>query len=329
MSKVDINSIDLKQFLIDEGYSLLKQGTNEYKVREIKGGCFVNSEKNIWHSFSDNTGGGIIQFLEHYVGMDFKMALDYLKQEKYINSEDKIIKDKIFKKTEVTEKEEVAFILPEKDTTMKNVFAYLIKSRGIDERVVKYFAKEGLLYQSIRHNAVFVGKDKEGNARYAMQKGTNTRFPFAGEVRGSKKEFSFCKAGRTDKLYVFESPIDLMSYQTLLIRHGYKDRLEAHYLSLGGVSDKALSRYLKENTEIKKVVLCLDNDRAGNENSVKIYYKYRDNYDITRHQPKLKDFNESLINELGKNKENIAEKEKIYEPDNIEKMHEELLEIIH
>ncbi len=326
MNKLDLNSIDLKQFLINEGYTLLKQGANEYKVREIKGGCFVNSDKNIWHSFSDNTGGGIIQFLDHYNGMDFKKAINYLMQEKYIDEEKRLKKDKVFVKRELTEEKQVDFKLPEKDTTMKNTFAYLIKTRGIDDRVVKYFVKEGLIYQSIRHNAVFIGKDKDGIVKYAMQKGTNAYRKFAGEVRGSKKEFSFHKAGKTDKLYVFEAPIDLMSYQTLLIRHGYKDRLEAHYLSLGGVSDKALERYLEDNTEIKKVVLCLDNDKVGNENSLKIYNKYRDKFEITRHQPRLKDFNEILLDELGKNKEKVTEKEN--KIDNINEMHEEVLELI-
>ncbi|EKC56381.1 hypothetical protein OBE_11092, partial [human gut metagenome] len=55
------------------------------------------------------------------------------------------------------------------------MFAYLLK-RGIDRKVIEACIRAGILYESADyHNAVFVGKDETGTARYAFLRGTYTR----------------------------------------------------------------------------------------------------------------------------------------------------------
>ena len=49
-------------------------------------------------------------------------------------------------------------VIPEKNDTMKRVYAYLMQKRYIDRDILSFFAKRGTLYESKEHhNAVFVG----------------------------------------------------------------------------------------------------------------------------------------------------------------------------
>jgi hypothetical protein len=71
------------------------------------------------------------------------------------------------------------------------------------------------------------------------------------------------KGESTEIVSVFESPIDAMSYRTL-INNGLQVT-DTHLLSVGGVSDIALRQFLSCNKNIEEIVVCTDNDNAGNE----------------------------------------------------------------
>ena len=118
-----------------------------------------------------------------------------------------------------TEKE---FALPDANPDMRRVFAYLIKQRFIDREVLSRFAHEKLIYEDKQyHNAVFVGLDENGIARHAHKRGTYTQGePYKGNVEGSDPRYSFHWIGKSDSLYVFEAPVDLLSFLTLHPRTG-------------------------------------------------------------------------------------------------------------
>ena len=88
--------------------------------------------------------------------------------------------------------------------------------------------------EAAHHNAVFVGRDEDGVPRYAHQRGTAGNFRL--DVKGSDKAFNFCYRGDGERLFVFEAPIDLLSFLCLF----KKDWQKQSYLALGGVGDKAL-----------------------------------------------------------------------------------------
>lgn len=99
-----------------------------------------------------------------------------------------------------------------------------------------------------------------------------------------------------DTLYVFEAPIDLMSYISL---HRHQPWHKSSYLSLGGLADDALRRFLSEYPDIRKIVFCLDNDTDKPENwGQAAAQKYSRNYGkkrLTRIDiPCLKDWNAVL-----------------------------------
>lgn len=173
---------------------------------------------------------------------------------------------------------------------------------------------DGSIYQDIHRNVVFCGKDKEGHVKYASLRGTyqaEGQKAFKGEVLNSDKRYGFRMDGTSDRLFVFEAPIDAMSHATLCKLSGL-DWEKDNRLALGGTVDKALTQYLEDNPHIRQIVFCLDNDyckwdknlhmwnNIGQKAILKHSEKFKEGYIIGRSKPPLpyKDFNEYLTGTL-------------------------------
>ena len=65
--------------------------------------------------------------------------------------------------------------------------------------------------------------------------------------------------GGNDRLFVFEAPIDMLSFISMH-KEGWQKN---NYAACCGVSDQVLWQMMKDNPNISKVCLCLDNDEAG------------------------------------------------------------------
>lgn len=283
------DSINIISYAQSSGYPIKQVTPRSFKV-EGYGGLYIHSDGHKWNWFSQNKGGGAIQFVMEMEGKTWVEAIKHL-----LGISPQAI-SYVPPIAEKEEKEKGEFILPEKNTTFKHIFAYLINTRRIDKGIVYDFVKEHKIYENNQKSCVFVGYDKEGQVKYASIRSTNTTGnSFRCDVKNSDKAYPFCKEGSNDTVCVFEAPIDLLSYLTLIKKHNIQN-FESHCISLGGVSDKALDYYLKENPNIKKIMLCLDNDEAGHFACQQIREKYRDRYKIVRHVPEGKDFNEQLLN---------------------------------
>ena len=160
--------------------------------------------------------------------------------------------------------------MPELSETTEQVEKYLY-SRGIHPVIIRYCLDNKLLFESADyHNAVFVGHDKDGKARYGALRSTVSSYK--GELTGSDKRFSFFLEGKpnAEHIHVFESAIDLLSFATLTLLAG-RDWKSETYLSLAGVFQTkredvvpvALSRFLAEHLSVRKIHLHLDNDAIG------------------------------------------------------------------
>ena len=164
---------------------------------------------------------------------------------------------------------------------------YLTEARRIDEDVTGFFISSGDIYEeAAHHNAVFVGRDGNGIPRYAHQRGTAGSFRL--DVKGSDKAFNFCYRGEGDRLFVFEAPIDLLSFLCLF----KKDWQKQNYLSLGGVGEKALLRFLSDRPSVKTIYLCLDSDAAGNDACSRLVKLMPEGLTVHRLIPLFKDWNE-------------------------------------
>ena len=139
--------------------------------------------------------------------------------------------------------------------------------------------------------AVFVGEDKDGKIRHASVRGTGTNSNYRGNAPNSEPEYSFHWTGKSDKLYLFEAPIDMLSYISM-----NKDGWDDHsYAACCGVGDKVLWQMLKDKPDIKKVYVCLDNDEKGRMFDQKISDKLFEQGIASKILvPTRKDWNEDL-----------------------------------
>lgn len=206
-------------------------------------------------------------------------------------------------------KQEKILLLPKSYRWATNAYNYL-RSRGIDGDLIDYCLRTGRLYESLpHHNVVFVGLDRYNKPRYANLRGINS--DFIGEANGSDKRFSFSiPAQNSNTLHLFESAIDLLSYATLVKQNGgYWQR--DHLVSLAGVFKPkenlqessmplTLKRYLSEYPNIHRIILRLDNDRAGGYMAKALVSLLSDKYVVSvQPPPKGKDYNDFLCMSLG------------------------------
>ena len=159
-----------------------------------------------------------------------------------------------------------SFALPKPNRNNDKVVAYL-RERGISKDVIYRCIEAGLLYESIKHRCVFVGKDENGKARFACERGIVE--DLKKDVYGSNKQYGFCLPPKAPNghggsvLALFESPADSMAHAS--IHDMGQTGWDGHRLSLGGVSSAALYGFLECNPQITNIQLCLDNDKAGHD----------------------------------------------------------------
>ena len=288
--KIAANTTDLVQFLQMRGERLERAG-REYKLIYQDGAGKHDSimiHGSTWFDHKNQVGGGAIKFMQHYYGMDFVTAV----QELLGTSISKCPQRSIDVSSPKREKK--AFELPEPNKDMHRVFAYLIKQRFIDPDVIAHFAKVKTLYEDKEHhNAVFVGLDENGVPKQASKRSTSTYGKtFRITIEGSDTEYSFAHFGESNKLFVFEAPIDMLSFITL-----HKQVWEKHsYIAMNGVYESAVLKALETHKNLDRIYLCTDNDEGGIDAAYRLKdilneSGYKDIYRVT---PEHKDFNEDL-----------------------------------
>jgi len=186
------------------------------------------------------------------------------------------------------------FTLPERNENMRRVYAYLLKQRHIDRAVLDHFAHKRLIYESADyHNVVFVGTDADGNPRHAHKRSTASQSGWRQNQAGSEAKFAFHYKGASNTIYVFEAPIDMLSFISLY----QKDWQQHSYVALCGVSSESIMHQLAKNKNLREVVLCLDNDDAGHAATERLSKASSDKgYSVSTLFPDEKDWNDSLIN---------------------------------
>ena len=108
------------------------------------------------------------------------------------------------------------FSPPPPHSDMRRLYAYLLNERGIDRNIIHTFTHAGLMYEdAVNHNVCFVGKDGTGTTRHLHKRATNPLSDFKGNITGSDADYAFHYTGKSDRLYVFEAPIDLLAFLTL------------------------------------------------------------------------------------------------------------------
>ena len=267
------NQADLVSFLQGQGEQLTRAG-QEYRWKRHDS---LTIRGNKWYRHSQNKGGAPIDFVMEFFGKSFTEAVELLTGEKGAAQPPDRPSPASFSD----------FRLPPRSTDNRIARNYLTAARRIDEDVSGFFFSTGDIYEeAAHHNAVFVGRDEDGVPRYAHQRGTAGNFRL--DVKGSDKALNFCYRGEGERLFVFEAPIDLLSFLCLF----KKDWQKQSYLALGGVGEKALMRFLSDRPNIKTVYLCLDSDQAGNDACSRLVELMPEGLTVHRLIPLFKDWNE-------------------------------------
>lgn len=220
-----------------------------------------------WHWFSQGIGGSTaLDYLIHVRNMPFMEAVMLLTGQRY----QQLTQPKSPKPTQSKAAappippNKDGFSLPAEFENCDRVVAYL-RSRGICQSVIDLCLNHYFLYEEARyHNTVFIGYDRQGTPRHAMLRGTSPGSCFRKDAPKSNKRYAFSLPARSnsDRLFVYEGAIDLLSHATIDAMQG-KDWQQVHRLSLCGLTPLALEQYLKDYPEIHEVILCLDCDEPG------------------------------------------------------------------
>ena len=288
--KILANSVDLEEFLRMRGEKLERVGREHKLIYYDSSGKHdsITIHGSTWFDHKNQVGGGAIKFMQEFYDMDFQTAVQELLGQRVTplsNSPPKA--DKQEQKTR-------EFKLPEANSNMHRVYAYLIKQRFIAPEVITHFAKQHTLYEDKEHhNAVFVGVDENGVPRQASKRSTNSYGnSFRITCQGSDTRYSFAHFGESKRLYVFEAPIDMMSFLTLYP----KDWQKHSCIAMNGVYENAVLAALKNHSNLSEVILCVDNDEGGIEAVDRLKDILTENgyTDVKRLAPKFKDWNEVL-----------------------------------
>ena len=270
---------DIVSLLESEGETVKRSGS-EYEWKD--GSQKVTIRSNLWFHQYEQVGGDAIDFVRKFYNKDYPEAMEYLLGNNIgtLKTSPPVVKEaKLFK-------------LPPKNENISRVKAYLLHTRGIDEDVFQAFVDKGLIYESADyHNAIFVGYDKDGIPRHAHKRGSGSQSSYKGNAPNSQPEYSFHRFGTSKYLFLFEAPIDMLSFISM-----HKENWINHsYAASCSVSDRVLFQCLKDNPNIKKVYLCFDNDEPGQIASDKISKKLSEKgIQSEILVPKLKDWNEDL-----------------------------------
>ena len=268
------NAVDLEKFLRAQGETLVRSGKEyRWKAHDSLTVC-----GNKWFRHSQSKGGLPVDFVMEFYGKSFLEAVQMLTGEPGEAQ------------PEADPAPSPAFRLPLRNVTNANILNYLTQERKLSPSLVNFFIAAGDIYEdSSHHNVVFVGRDADGHPRYASSRGIQEKF--RQDVAGAEKAFGFAHRGTDKQLLVFEAPIDLLSFIELFP----KNWQQHNYLSLGGVSGKALRQFLSERPDVERVFLCLDADKAGEDACKRLAALLPDTVSVTRIQPSMKDWNEVLV----------------------------------
>ena len=268
------NAVDLEKFLRAQGETLVRSGKEyRWKAHDSLTVC-----GNKWFRHSQSRGGFPVDFVMEFYGKSFPEAVQMLTGEP----------DEA--QPEADPAPSPAFRLPLRNVTNANILNYLTQERKLSPSLVNFFIAAGDIYEdSSHHNVVFVGRDADGHPRYASSRGIQEKF--RQDVAGAEKAFGFAHRGTDKQLLVFEAPIDLLSFIELFP----KNWQQHNYLSLGGVSGKALRQFLSERPDVERVFLCLDADKAGEDACKRLAGLLPDTVSVTRIQPCMKDWNDVLV----------------------------------
>lgn len=279
--------VSIKDIAEQNGYSLIKTGTNEYRMKDNHS-FVINTKKNVYKDFgSVERAGNSINFVQRILGVkNFKQAVHYLKTGDFTSIDIQEIEKRPFTMDQLNVSDRLD---PSRD--------YLINERKINEKLVDYLFDNGHLaqteYQSEKmkqhgydphtnlamlwkYDDGIVGATEQGVVKNEAYK----RNTWKGVKENSQtyRGFNFL-IGEPKEILFTESGIDGMSYASLeMLKNNddldsIKDKwfVSMEGLTVGTIQEHVRLAFEKLNKDnVSKDVMptmkiCIDNDEAANE----------------------------------------------------------------
>lgn len=295
-------SVSLTSLAASMGYTPIKV-SHYYHLKEMDSLTIYNDKT--WYRWSkqgNRMGGTQIDFLMEFGNIDtpvkaIKKLLEFRGMN--ISVDDFGVNNNNITHSENLDKNDKGQLeLPPQNKDYKRLYAYLMKTRGLSSDVISYMIHNKLIYEDANHhNIVFLGKNPQGDIKYAGVHGTvslNGK-SYKCDCRGNDKNYGVNIVNKqSDKLCVFEAVIDCMSYMDMTGDYA------SNKLVLGMVADNPLEQFLNDYSHIREINFCLDNDEAGQKaiySDCGLFNKYNKlGYKCNVTVPDQgKDFNEALL----------------------------------
>lgn len=280
------NNADLVAFLESRGERVKRVGATFQYIYTDAAGTHdsVTISGGKWYDHKNQRGGYAVKFLQEFLGFSFQDSVLELLGGNCSTQIEKPSPKPVVK----------PFELPEANSDMRRVFAYLTKQRFINPQIISHFAHEHKIYEDSKyHNVVFVGIDENGTPKQASVRSTiSFGEPFRITVAGSDTNYSFSHFGNDEKLFVFEAPIDMLSFITL----NPMDWKNHSYIAMNGVYESTLLKALESHLNLKYIYLCTDNDEGGIDAAERLsdILRAKKYENVFRILPQNKDWNEDL-----------------------------------
>ena len=270
---------DLAHYLICKGYRLIKNGTR-YRHPDHNSLVFT---KNSYYWNSRSETGNSIDYLVKHLGYDFTTAVYELTKEKNIPGPPSV----------------ECFNIDNLKLTKNNynrAFAYLNKTRYVDNNIITYLIDNNCLFMDDHNNIVFPIYDENNKIVGAELQGTLTYKKFKGISKNSKYGYGFNirTSHQPKKAFFFESAIDLISFYQLC-EYCFLENIDNSILiSMAGLKPNIVKCTLKAFEIDFKPIFCVDNDEAG-QAFINAFKSQNKAYEVYLPPDDYKDWNEYLI----------------------------------
>ena len=300
--KQQANEADIVALLERNGQQVRKVGS-QY---EWKGtGRSVSILENLWFDHYDQTGGNTLGFVKKYFGLSYPEAIQFILGEhvgkvvekQFMCNSARVI-NQLGKNGNLKSETQKEFQLPPRNPNMRRARTYLETTRGISEDIIDVFAHNNLIYETADyHNVAFVGNDKHGITRHVQKRSTGKTCGWRANQAGSDAKFSFNWRGTSNKVYLFEAPIDMLSFIDMNRGESPYERWNNNtYIAACSLSEMPLLQMLEDNPNISRVYICFDNDSPGQRAAALLRQRLEaSGFDVKILVPTLKDWNEDLL----------------------------------
>ena len=183
-----VDNIRIVDYASELGFTLVRRG--KYFTLKEHDSVMIDPERNcFWRNSIGGGhgktayGGSVIDFAKHFSGRTMReIMVDFSGRVKGM--------EHVAAPSRTSVKEKGEFELPPRGSDMRRAYAYLIKTRYIDQDIVQDFVDQKMLYQDQMGNCVFVSYNKDKQPVFACKRGTNTEKRFVADVKNSDYELS-------------------------------------------------------------------------------------------------------------------------------------------